>query len=111
MRLSRRSFFTGLVAAPAIVRLPSLMLMPRAPWPPLIRTPDNLLLCNGALVSAKDYPELFAVVGETYGGGNGRFRLPDLRPMPFFGFNGNRPLHQLINIAPENGPIGMVVFG
>jgi microcystin-dependent protein len=43
--------------------------------------PDGFLSCNGAAVSREDYAELFAVIGVTYGSGNGTttFNLPDLR--------------------------------
>lgn len=108
MTLSRRRFF-GILAAPAIVKVGSLMALPRAPWPPLIATPEGLLLANGALLDARVYPELFSVMGHTYGGNLYSFRLPDLGPLP--GLYRDRPLHSLINNAPENGPVGMVVFG
>ena len=43
--------------------------------------PTGWLLCNGAAVSRSTYSALFAVVGTTYGVGNGSstFNLPDLR--------------------------------
>lgn len=43
--------------------------------------PDGWLLCNGAAISRTTYSRLFAVIGTTYGGGNGSttFNLPDLR--------------------------------
>lgn len=43
--------------------------------------PDGFLRCDGAEILRADYLELFAVIGETYGAGNGvsTFRLPDLR--------------------------------
>lgn len=43
--------------------------------------PRGHLMCDGAEVSRSVYAELFAVVGETYGAGNGAttFNLPDLR--------------------------------
>ena len=43
--------------------------------------PTGWLLCNGAAVSRSTYSALFAVVGTTYGAGNGSstFNLPDLR--------------------------------
>lgn len=43
--------------------------------------PDGYLACNGAAVSRASYAALFAVIGTTYGGGNGSttFTLPDLR--------------------------------
>ena len=37
------------------------------------------LLCNGAAVSSKDFPDLFAAIGTTYGGnGSPNFNLPQL---------------------------------
>ena len=43
-------------------------------------TPDGYLHCNGAEILTAVYPELFAVIGYTYGGdGTTVFRLPDLR--------------------------------
>lgn len=43
-------------------------------------TPDGWLLCNGSAVSRTDYAALFAVVGTTYGTGDGSttFNLPNL---------------------------------
>lgn len=43
--------------------------------------PTGWLLCNGQAVSRTSYPRLFAVIGTTYGGGNGSttFNVPDLR--------------------------------
>jgi len=115
MKLSRRNLLVGLVAAPAIVKIQSLMIMPRRPWPPLasdgglLLYHDGLLMCNGALAKKSDYPELFAVMGTTWGGdGVNTFRLPDMEPMPFLG--GDRMLGHAINVKPENGPIGMIVF-
>lgn len=42
--------------------------------------PADWLLCNGQAVSRTDYEELFEVLGETYGSGDGSktFNLPDL---------------------------------
>jgi microcystin-dependent protein len=42
--------------------------------------PDGWASCDGQLLSIREYPELFAAIGTTYGG-NGRttFALPDLR--------------------------------
>ena len=42
--------------------------------------PDGYLLCNGAAVKRADYPALFAVIGTTYGAGDGSttFNLPNL---------------------------------
>lgn len=44
-------------------------------------TPTGYLKCDGSIVSRETYTSLFAVVGETYGAGDGAstFQLPDLR--------------------------------
>ena len=41
--------------------------------------PDNSPLCNGQAVSRTDYPDLFAIIGTTYGEGDGAntFNLPN----------------------------------
>lgn len=41
-------------------------------------TPENYLLCDGSAVSRTDYADLFAVIGITYGAGDGSttFNLP-----------------------------------
>lgn len=43
--------------------------------------PTNWLVCDGSAVSRTDYSELFAVIGTSYGAGDGSttFNLPDLR--------------------------------
>lgn len=43
--------------------------------------PEGWLICDGSLVSRTTYSELFDVIGETYGAGDGSttFNLPDLR--------------------------------
>lgn len=43
--------------------------------------PTGWLLCNGAAVSRTTYSDLFTIVGETYGVGNGvtTFNVPDMR--------------------------------
>jgi microcystin-dependent protein len=49
-----------------------------------VLAPQGWLLCDGSEVLASDYPELFSVIGYTYGDptiliGSGTFKLPDLR--------------------------------
>lgn len=46
-----------------------------------VTTPQNWLLCDGREVSREIYSELFAVIGTTWGAGDGStsFNLPDLR--------------------------------
>ena len=41
--------------------------------------PAGWLICDGRSVSSTDYPELYAVIGTTYGGYGTNFQLPDLR--------------------------------
>lgn len=53
--------------------------------------PDGWLILDGAALLADDYPELFDLIGYTYGGGSGTFFIPDLRglsPMGAGGFVG-----------------------
>lgn len=41
--------------------------------------PTGWLLCDGTLYSTSVYPELFSVLGYTYGGSGASFNVPDLR--------------------------------
>lgn len=43
--------------------------------------PPGWLIADGSAVDRKEYPELFEVIGETYGAGDGEatFNLPDMR--------------------------------
>lgn len=44
-----------------------------------IDIPQNWLLCDGEKYKVEDYPELYAVIGDTYGSGpTGFFKIPDL---------------------------------
>ena len=54
-------------------------------------SPDvRWLLCDGASVLRADYPDLFAVIGTTYGAVDGaHFSLPDLRDRVPMGVGGN----------------------
>jgi microcystin-dependent protein len=51
-----------------------------APWP-TATAPTGYLLCNGGGVSRATYATLFALIGTTYGAGDGSttFNIPDLR--------------------------------
>lgn len=50
-------------------------------------TPEGFLLCNGALYSASEYPNLFQLIKGTYGGdGINNFQVPNLlgtEPYPY----------------------------
>lgn len=41
--------------------------------------PAGFLLCQGQSLATANYPELFNVIGYTYGGSGGNFSLPDMR--------------------------------
>ena len=43
--------------------------------------PDGWLLCDGRILSATDYPELFTAIGYANGGSGSTFSLPDMRGM------------------------------
>ena len=40
--------------------------------------PYGYLLCDGASYLVKDYPDLYAVIGNTYGGDSTNFNVPNL---------------------------------
>lgn len=59
------------------------------PWTgSLTDIPRGWLLCNGTYENQADYPELYAIIGTTYGSGVGVFRLPQI---------GNRTLADIKN--------------
>lgn len=53
--------------------------------------PANWMSCDGQLLSVKEYPELFALLGHTFGGSGGKdFALPDLIGRTAIGAGGGR---------------------
>lgn len=53
--------------------------------------PETYLLCNGQAVSRTDYPELFAIIGTSFGSGDGSttFNVPDYRDKFVLGAGGD----------------------
>ena len=53
--------------------------------------PAGYVLCDGTAISRTDYADLFAVIGTTYGVGNGSstFNVPDLQGKTPQGYDGN----------------------
>ena len=53
--------------------------------------PETYLLCDGQAVSRTDYPELFAIIGVTFGSGDGSttFNVPDYRDKFVLGAGGD----------------------
>lgn len=50
--------------------------------------PSGFLLCDGSSVAVSQFPDLFAAIGYTYGGGGANFNVPDLRGRTIAGVNG-----------------------
>ena len=52
---------------------------------------NNWFICNGRAISRTDYSDLFAVIGTSFGAGDGSttFNLPDFRDKTMWGANGN----------------------
>lgn len=57
-------------------------------------SPEGYLLCDGSAVSRSTYALLYAVIGDTYGAGDGSttFNLPDLRGMVVLGVSNSHSL-------------------
>lgn len=70
-----------------------------------IAAPEGFLLCNGQEVSRFTYTELYGVLGDTYGAGDGSttFNLPDYRETTLVGAGQNEKLsiteHDVYNIG------------
>lgn len=98
------------MAAPAIVRADALMAIPRRPWPPFLLRADGRLVCNGALLRAQDFPELYSVIGTSFGGTDSTFRLPEVPPYGQFEYPYGQ-FEYLVNTAPlPNGPVGTLAL-
>lgn len=52
-------------------------------------TPNGYLICNGASYAVADYPDLYAVIGNTYGGDAENFNVPDYRETVLVGVGEN----------------------
>jgi microcystin-dependent protein len=52
--------------------------------------PDGYLICDGSLYNATDYPNLFSVIGYTYGGSTGQFNVPNLKGRVPVGIDGSQ---------------------
>ena len=51
--------------------------------------PNGYLLANGASYKVADYPDLYAVIGNTYGGDTENFNVPDYRETVLVGVGEN----------------------
>lgn len=64
--------------------------------------PSQWLKCEGQIVANGDYPDLFAVIGYSFGGVGSLFHLPDLRGLVIVGA-GNGPGLTPRNLADMGG--------
>jgi microcystin-dependent protein len=66
--------------------------------------------CDGRLLSVRDYPMLFSILGTTYGGdGVNNFALPDLRPFD----NDGQPdtgLHRRVDWTKVGKPRQLICY-
>ncbi|HEX2906605.1 MAG TPA: tail fiber protein [Phototrophicaceae bacterium] len=53
--------------------------------------PPGALWCDGSAYPVSDYPQLFGVIGTTYGGDETMFKVPDLRGRVIVGTNETSP--------------------
>jgi microcystin-dependent protein len=55
--------------------------------------PTGWLFCDGTEYNQGDYADLFAAIGQTYGGAAGKFRVPDMGGRVIIGKNGTYPIN------------------
>ncbi|MCJ2185389.1 phage tail protein [Novosphingobium beihaiensis] len=69
--------------------------------------PKNTALCNGAELTASQYPALYALIGDVFGGnaGGGTFKLPDMRGRVPAGPDGNYVYQQGVFGGYETVPL------
>jgi microcystin-dependent protein len=79
--------FLGILAVPAVLAdgpiIGEIIMYAGPGWP----APDGFLLCDGGLYDIADYPELYSVIGCTYGCSPPSFSLPNLRGRVIMGAN------------------------
>lgn len=61
-------------------------------WPSSANPPDKFLPCDGQSLNKNDYPELFGVIGHTWGGSGDNFNVPDKREKVSAGASGSHAL-------------------
>ncbi len=112
--LASRRQLLGFFAAPAIIKATNLMKVAawKPPGPQLTFAAPGWLMCNGAEVSASEFPELCATLTDRLMGYAGRlsFKVPDL------GFSYSHvpacqgvPLIWGINAVPGKHSVGMII--
>ena len=74
--------------------------------------PDNFLLCDGKSLKQSDYPDLFNIIGITFGSGDvsDTFNLPNLQDNVVLGSSSSNAISKQvsdpnINIVSDNIPL------
>lgn len=72
--------------------------------------PTNWLFCNGQALSRTDYAELYAIIGTTYGEGDGSttFNLPDYEAISPTGVEPSLSASSIIKVKQSVGIVGTV---
>jgi len=69
--------------------------------------PNNYLLCDGSSISTTDYPDLFNLIGYTYGGSGNTFNLPNFESkFPIGANSSNSNFNPTSNFAYGNNTSG-----
>ena len=61
--------------------------------------PNGALRCDGSLVSVELYPELYEVIGNTFGGDDTRFKLPSMTDSVIKGNSAQQPSGTMENVS------------
>ncbi len=71
--------------------------------------PGGYLLADGSAISRTTYAALFAIIGTTYGAGDGSttFNLPDLRGRTPVGLNTSEAVHSNVNALGNNEGVAL----
>ncbi|GGB23024.1 phage tail protein [Puia dinghuensis] len=73
------------------------------------QAPAGWAFCNGAQIATSDNPELYSLIGDTYGGDQTYFNLPDLQGRVPYGLGGTYNLGdsgglETVTLTPDNMP-------
>lgn len=81
------------------------------PWP-TTSAPSGYLNCDGTAVSRSTYSALFAVVGTTYGSGNGSstFNVPNLQDRAPVGKSGSKAIASTGELIPQVFPLVQIIL-
>ncbi len=70
--------------------------------------PEGFLLCDGTTLDTSDYPELFGVIGYSFGGSGSAFLLPDLIDRTIIGSSGSFALGDVGGTTTETLDVSQI---